>query len=65
MKSLFYRIDYDGVMGVPITFMDKYNPDQFEIVGVFNNGSNNKFDLAKPVVNGKELYSRIAIRKKI
>ena len=26
--------DYDGVMGVPITFMDKYNPDQFEIVGV-------------------------------
>ena len=26
--------DYDGVMGVPITFMDKYNPDQFEIIGV-------------------------------
>ena len=26
--------DYDGVMGVPITFLDKYNPDQFEIVGV-------------------------------
>ena len=25
--------DYDGVMGVPITFMDKYNPDQFEILG--------------------------------
>ena len=25
--------DYDGVMGVPITFLDKYNPDQFEIVG--------------------------------
>lgn len=27
-------IDYDGMMGVPITFMDKYNPDQFEIIGV-------------------------------
>ena len=27
-------IDYDGVMGVPITFMDKYNPDQFEIIGM-------------------------------
>lgn len=27
-------IDYDGLMGVPITFMDKYNPDQFEIIGV-------------------------------
>lgn len=27
-------MDYDGMMGVPITFMDKYNPDQFEIIGV-------------------------------
>ena len=26
--------DYDGAMGVPITFMDKYNPEQFEIVGM-------------------------------
>ena len=26
--------DYDGVMGVPITFLDKYNPEQFEILGV-------------------------------
>ena len=26
-------VDYDGIMGVPITFMDKYNPDQFEIIG--------------------------------
>ena len=26
-------MDYDGVMGVPITFLDKYNPDQFEIIG--------------------------------
>ena len=29
--------DYDGVMGVPITFLDKYSPDQFEIIGFFNN----------------------------
>lgn len=27
-------IDYDGMIGVPITFMDKYNPDQFDIIGV-------------------------------
>ena len=27
-------MNYDGVMGVPITFMDKYNPEQFEILGV-------------------------------
>ena len=29
-------MDYDGVMGVPITFLDKYCPTQFEIIGVFN-----------------------------
>lgn len=31
-------MDYDGVMGVPITFLDKYNPEQFEIVG-YSNGA--------------------------
>lgn len=30
-------VDYSGIMGVPITFMDKYNPEQFEIIGFFNN----------------------------
>lgn len=30
--------DYDGVMGVPVTFLDKYNPDQFEILGTSDNG---------------------------
>ena len=37
--------DYYGLMGVPITFMDKYNPQQFEIVGSFNNS--NQRDKAK------------------
>ena len=50
-------------MGVPISFMSKYNPEQFEIVGEFNHGSDNIFDLAKPIINGKELYPRIAIRR--
>lgn len=36
--------DYDGLMGVPITFLDKYNPEQFEIVG-FAGGWNGKSDL--------------------
>ena len=53
--------DYDGVMGVPITFMDKYNPDQFEILG-------NEEDLGVPkgrgYLNGKRLYGRIFIRRK-
>ena len=33
--------DYFGVMGVPITFLDKYNPDQFEIVA-FRKGEDGK-----------------------
>ena len=32
-KTSDVPMDYDGVMGVPITFLDKYNPDQFEIIG--------------------------------
>jgi hypothetical protein len=32
-KTSDIPVDYDGQMGVPVTFMDKYNPDQFEIVG--------------------------------
>ena len=33
-KTKDIPIDYDGIIGVPITFMDKYNPEQFEIVGL-------------------------------
>lgn len=36
-KSSDIPMDYDGVMGVPITFMDKFNPKQFEIVGMCEN----------------------------
>ena len=51
--------DYNGVMGVPITFLGKYNPSQFEIVK-FRKGDDDK-DLC---VNGKCPYFRILIRKK-
>lgn len=57
--------DYDGVMGVPITFLNKYNPDQFEIIGEANHGSDNSFDLFKPTINGKLKFKRILIRNKI
>ena len=30
--------DYDGIMGVPITFLDKYSPEQFEILGATQRG---------------------------
>lgn len=58
-------IDYDGVMGVPITFLDKYNPDQFEIIGMDRpimtelTGRQSRF-----ILNGKEKFARIAIRNK-
>lgn len=51
--------DYWGVMGVPITFLHKYNPDQFEIVR-FRKGDDGK-DLC---VNGSCPYFRILIRRK-
>ena len=55
--------DYFGIMAVPLTVLTKYNPDQFEIVGEANHGSDNPYDLFKPVVNGKELYKKILIRR--
>ena len=64
--------DYDGVMGVPITFMDKYNPEQFEIIdardyaiNVKQRGKNTLLikDLDS-AINGKPTYARIAIRRK-
>lgn len=33
-------MDYDGYMGVPITFLDKYNPEQFEIIALGNSRDN-------------------------
>ncbi|MGK4128492.1 DNA (cytosine-5-)-methyltransferase [Ligilactobacillus saerimneri] len=56
--------DYIGIMAVPITVLSKYNPDQFEIVGEANHGSDNKFDLFKPILNGKLMYKKILIRAK-
>ena len=65
--------DYYDVMGVPLTFMDKYNPEQFDIVGQTHSG-----DTSPEVeslrtheryrhggrINGKEKFARILIRRK-
>lgn len=63
-KAVDIPCDYSGVMGVPITFMTKYNPEQFEIIGELNHGCDNEYDLAKPVINGVEKYTRILIRNR-
>ncbi len=57
--------DYDGVMGVPITFMGKYNPDQFEIVGLDRYVEDNPHYGHRFKINGKETYARILIRRKV
>ena len=63
--------DYDGVMGVPISFLDKHSPDQFEILGAtesegrgFSNGLwDESSKVSQPVVNKKRVYKRIFIRQ--
>ncbi len=56
--------NYSGVMGVPITFLDKYNPDQFEILGLDRYVADNPHFGRRFTLNGKETYARILIRRK-
>jgi len=69
-KSADIPIDYYGVIGVPITFLDKWNPDQFEIVGAtesegkgFSAGLWNG-NVAQATINGERVYKRIFIKRK-
>ena len=57
-------MDYTGIMGVPITIINKYDSEQFELIGEANHGSDNEFDLFKPIVNNKYIFKRILIRKR-
>ena len=76
-KVLQIPLDYDGIMGVPITFLDKFNPDQFEIIGLAAGNSRktklygkikyvpNKADRGGcGVVDSKIKYARILIKSK-
>lgn len=71
--------DFPGVMGVPISFLSKHNPEQFEIIGSFNNGEHGESVGAEkmrilyqgkpmhwngPLINSEPLYKRILIRHK-
>lgn len=57
--------DYDGVMGVPVSFLDKYCPEQFEILGQMANTNVDEYNFGYPFVNGIRKYARILIRKKL
>ena len=54
--------DYDGVMGVPISFIEKYNPAQFEILGLDKDFTD---DSSSCSIAGKNVYTRVFIRKRL
>lgn len=69
-KTADIPIDYKGAMGVPVTFLNKYNPKQFELIGM---GEDNGIGYSGGVwkggsksclVNGKAVFKRIFIRNK-
>ena len=77
-KTVDVKIDRP-ILGVPITFLDKYNPSatipnvtiikhnlgkEFDIIGEAKNGSDSNFDFFRPIVNGNQKFGRILIRAK-
>ncbi|MBQ4376508.1 MAG: adenine-specific methyltransferase EcoRI family protein [Bacteroidales bacterium] len=62
-KTSEIPVDYYNIMGVPITFLDKFNPDQFEILGIANSA---RWIGMKcyTILKGDKLYNRILIRRR-
>lgn len=56
--------DYTGCMGVPITFLDKYNPSQFEIIGIMATTKISGYNYGYPYIDGRKVYARILIKKR-
>lgn len=72
-KTKDIPVDYEGVMGVPITYLDKYNPEQFQILGLSASAGYSEEIVgipflgnkdARPLMNGKNTYARIFIKNK-
>ena len=62
-KTAEIPMDYEGVMGVPITFLDKYNPEQFEIMGIDRYMADNPTPGKRFTIKGRETYARVLIKK--
>ena len=56
-------MDYEGIMGVPITFLDKYCPEQFEIVGQMMTTKVPEFNFGYPYIDGKKKFARLLIKR--
>ena len=69
-KTSDIPMDYNDVMGVPITFLDKYYPTQFEIVGLTSSSRECTYGqvignaTTRAMISGKKIYARILIRRK-
>lgn len=62
-KTKDIPMDYYGVMGVPITFLDKYCPEQFEIVGQMMTTKVTEFNFGYPYIDGKKKFARLLIKR--
>ena len=54
----------NGIMGVPITFLDKYNPEQFYLLGIANSARYIDYE-CYTIINNKKIYNRLIICKKL
>jgi len=64
-KTKDIPMDYAGPMGVPITFIDKFNPDQFELLGNLGSYAPDGYSLSSSIyINGAKVFKRILIRNK-
>lgn len=61
-KTKNVPIDYPYVIGVPITWLDKYSPEEFEIIGHMASTTITDFNFGYPYINGERKYARILIR---
>lgn len=57
--------NYLGLLAVPISYIVKHSSEQFDIVGICRHGLDHKYDLCKPIVNGKEKFTRLLIKRRI
>ena len=62
-KTADIPYDYYEPMGVPITFLDKYSPEQFEILGQMANTKVDEYNFGYPFINGARKYARILIKR--
>jgi hypothetical protein len=72
-KTKDIPMDFKGVMGVPISFLDKYNPEQFEILGMASSAGYNEEVVgipflgdkdARPIIKGVNTFARVFIKNR-